>query len=177
MDTTEGGTLVEDNRSSGVEERQGSQPRMRGATQTFLSFPGVAQPLECPNFTGLGSFQAKKRLVDQVPCLRRLNFKYENWMQGNEARPFFLQHKKKLVVLRESRLMKKRQWHKLDGREQESPGQLEWSKTKPKEPIRHAWFETAHLALPLQRRHRRVVPLHHNPGNSAPCRNVQCNNH
>ncbi|KAL2632265.1 hypothetical protein R1flu_016951 [Riccia fluitans] len=185
MDTMEGGTLVEDNRPSGVGKRQGSQPRMRGATQTLLPFSGVVQPLERPNFTGLGVsqprndlsikvwkqydlFRGKKgnmegvwskckwcnnisstnitRLTqhftydfslknlsmlelpayrrrgltstfkDVVPCLRSLNFRYDNWMQGNEARPFFLQHKKKLVVLRESRSMKKRQWHKLGGR-------------------------------------------------------------
>ncbi|KAL2613852.1 hypothetical protein R1flu_025544 [Riccia fluitans] len=129
MDTTEGGSLVEDNRSSGVGERQGSQPRMQGATQTLLPFPGVAQPLERPNFTGLGVFS------QETTCRSR----YENWMQGNEARPFFLQHKKKLVVLRESRSMKKRQWHKLGGRKQESPAnQLEQSRTEPKEPIRHA---------------------------------------
>ncbi|KAL2629975.1 hypothetical protein R1flu_014661 [Riccia fluitans] len=63
MDTTERGALVEDNRSSRVWERQGSQLRMRGATQTLLPFLGIAQPLECPNFIGL--FRAKKRLVNQ----------------------------------------------------------------------------------------------------------------
>ncbi|KAL2645354.1 hypothetical protein R1flu_012941 [Riccia fluitans] len=66
MDATEGGTLVEDNRSSGVEERQGSQPRMRGATQTLLSFPGVAQPLERPNFTGLGVSEPRNDLSIKV---------------------------------------------------------------------------------------------------------------
>ncbi|KAL2650213.1 hypothetical protein R1flu_018341 [Riccia fluitans] len=65
METTEGGALVEDNRSSRVGERQGSQPRMQGATQTLLPFPGVAQPLETPKFHRIGSFRAKKRLVDQ----------------------------------------------------------------------------------------------------------------
>ncbi|KAL2622763.1 hypothetical protein R1flu_002968 [Riccia fluitans] len=132
MDTTEVGALVEDNRSSGVGERQGSQPRMRGATQTLLPFPGVAYPLERPNFTGLGVSEPRNDLSIKVWE------QYKNWMQGNEARPFFLQHKKKLVVLRESRLMKKRQWHKVGGREQESPAnQLEQSRTEPKEPIRH----------------------------------------
>ncbi|KAL2650136.1 hypothetical protein R1flu_018264 [Riccia fluitans] len=62
MDTTEGKTLVEDNRSSGNEERQGSQPCMRGATQTLLPFLGVAQPLERPNFTGLGVFEPRNEL-------------------------------------------------------------------------------------------------------------------
>ncbi|KAL2631777.1 hypothetical protein R1flu_016463 [Riccia fluitans] len=62
MDTTEGGALVEDNRSSGAGERKGSQPRMRGATQTLLSFSGVAQPLECPNFTGLGVSEPRNDL-------------------------------------------------------------------------------------------------------------------
>ncbi|KAL2610984.1 hypothetical protein R1flu_022676 [Riccia fluitans] len=208
MDTTEGGALVEDNRSFGVGERQGSQPRMRGATQTLLSFSGVVQPLERLNFTGLGVSEPRNNLLikvweqydlfrgkkgnvedvwskckwcnyiygtnitrltqhftcdfslktspclnyqlirrrgltstfeDVVWCLRSLNFRYKNWMQGNEARLFFLQHRKKLVVLRKSQSMKKRQWHKLDGREQESPAnQLEQSKTEPKKPIQHA---------------------------------------
>ncbi|KAL2611833.1 hypothetical protein R1flu_023525 [Riccia fluitans] len=65
MDTIEGGALVEDNRSSGVGERQGFQPRMRGATQTLLPFPGIARPLERPNFTDWEFLTAKKRLVDQ----------------------------------------------------------------------------------------------------------------
>ncbi|KAL2628877.1 hypothetical protein R1flu_013563 [Riccia fluitans] len=79
MDTTEGGALVEDDRSSRIGERQGSQPRMRGATQTLLPFSDVAQPLERPNFTGLGVSEAKKRLVDQ-----------------SVGAEFFLQHRKKL---------------------------------------------------------------------------------
>ncbi|KAL2620912.1 hypothetical protein R1flu_001117 [Riccia fluitans] len=66
MDTTEGGALVEDNRSSGIGERQGSQLRMRGATQTLLPFPGVAQPLERPNFTGLGVFEPRNDLSIKI---------------------------------------------------------------------------------------------------------------
>ncbi|KAL2611935.1 hypothetical protein R1flu_023627 [Riccia fluitans] len=66
MDTTEGGALVENNRSSGVGERQGSQPRMRGATRTLLPFPGVAQPLERPNFTGLGVSEPINDLLIKV---------------------------------------------------------------------------------------------------------------
>ncbi|KAL2614173.1 hypothetical protein R1flu_025865 [Riccia fluitans] len=66
MDTMEGGALVEDNRSSGVGERQGSQPRMRGATETLLPFPGIAQPLECPNFTRLGVSKPKNDLSIKV---------------------------------------------------------------------------------------------------------------
>ncbi|KAL2633193.1 hypothetical protein R1flu_004672 [Riccia fluitans] len=66
MDTTEGGALVEDNKSSGVGERQGSQPSMRGAKQTLLPFPGVAQPLERPNFTGLGVFEPRNDLSIKV---------------------------------------------------------------------------------------------------------------
>ncbi|KAL2611816.1 hypothetical protein R1flu_023508 [Riccia fluitans] len=62
MDTTDGGALVEDNRSSGVGERQGSQPCMRGATQTLLPFSGVAQLLERPNFTGLGISEPRNDL-------------------------------------------------------------------------------------------------------------------
>ncbi|KAL2622776.1 hypothetical protein R1flu_002981 [Riccia fluitans] len=137
MDTTEVGALVEDNRSSGVGERQGSQPRMRGATQTLLPFPGVAYPLERPNFTGLGVSEPRNDLSNQGVGAVRFFLRYKNWMQGNEARPFFLQHKKKLVVLRESRLMKKRQWHKVGGRSKSPANQLEQSRTEPKEPIRH----------------------------------------
>ncbi|KAL2613377.1 hypothetical protein R1flu_025069 [Riccia fluitans] len=62
MDTTEGEALVEDKRSSGVGERQGSQPCMRGATQTLLPFPGIAQPLERPNFIGLGVSEPRNNL-------------------------------------------------------------------------------------------------------------------
>ncbi|KAL2652023.1 hypothetical protein R1flu_020151 [Riccia fluitans] len=65
MDTMEGG-LVEDNRSSGVGERQGFQPHMRGATQTLLPFPSVAQPLERPNFTGLGVSEPRNDLSIKV---------------------------------------------------------------------------------------------------------------
>ncbi|KAL2609745.1 hypothetical protein R1flu_028318 [Riccia fluitans] len=66
MDTTEGGALVEDNRSSEVGERQGSQPRMRGATQTLLPFPGIAQPLEHPNFIGLGVSEPRNDLSIKI---------------------------------------------------------------------------------------------------------------
>ncbi|KAL2630567.1 hypothetical protein R1flu_015253 [Riccia fluitans] len=66
MDTTEWGALVEDNRSSGVGERQGSQPCMRGATQTLLSFPSVAQPLERPNFIRLGVSEPRNDLSIKV---------------------------------------------------------------------------------------------------------------
>ncbi|KAL2608591.1 hypothetical protein R1flu_027164 [Riccia fluitans] len=66
MDTMEGRALVEDNRSSGVGERQGSQPRMRGATQTLLPFPGIAQPLECPNFIGLGISEPRNDLSIKI---------------------------------------------------------------------------------------------------------------
>ncbi|KAL2633328.1 hypothetical protein R1flu_004807 [Riccia fluitans] len=66
MDTTEVGALVEDNRSSGVGERQGSQPRMRDATQTLLPFSGVAQPLERLNFTGLGVSEPRNDLSIKI---------------------------------------------------------------------------------------------------------------
>ncbi|KAL2644073.1 hypothetical protein R1flu_011660 [Riccia fluitans] len=62
MDSMEGGALVEDNRPSGVGERQGSQSRMRGATHTLLPFPGVVQPLECPSFIGLGVSEPRNDL-------------------------------------------------------------------------------------------------------------------
>ncbi|KAL2624246.1 hypothetical protein R1flu_008491 [Riccia fluitans] len=64
MDSTEGGAPVGDNRSFGVGERPGSQPCMQGATQTWLPFLGIAQPLERPNFRGLGVL-SQKQLVDQ----------------------------------------------------------------------------------------------------------------
>ncbi|KAL2643657.1 hypothetical protein R1flu_011244 [Riccia fluitans] len=66
MDTTEGEALVQDNRSSGVGERQDFQPRMRGATQTLLPFPGVAQPLERLNFTRLGVSEPRNDLSIKV---------------------------------------------------------------------------------------------------------------
>ncbi|KAL2633149.1 hypothetical protein R1flu_004628 [Riccia fluitans] len=66
MDSTEGGALVKDNRSSGVGERQGSQLHMRGTTQTLLPFPGVVQHLECPNFTGLGVSEPRNDLSIKV---------------------------------------------------------------------------------------------------------------
>ncbi|KAL2622888.1 hypothetical protein R1flu_003093 [Riccia fluitans] len=66
MDTTEGRALVEDNRSSGVGERQGSQPCMRGVTQTLLPFPSIAQPLERPNFTGLGVSEPRNDLSIKI---------------------------------------------------------------------------------------------------------------
>ncbi|KAL2612827.1 hypothetical protein R1flu_024519 [Riccia fluitans] len=61
-----GESICKDNRSSGVGERQDSQLRMRGATQTLLPFPGVAQPLECPNFTGLGVSEPRNDLSIKV---------------------------------------------------------------------------------------------------------------
>ncbi|KAL2650072.1 hypothetical protein R1flu_018200 [Riccia fluitans] len=66
MDSTEGGALVEDNRPSRVGERQGFQLHMRGATQTLLPFPGIAQPLECPNFIGLGVSEPRNDLLIKV---------------------------------------------------------------------------------------------------------------
>ncbi|KAL2634174.1 hypothetical protein R1flu_005653 [Riccia fluitans] len=66
MDTTEGGALVKDNRSSGVGERQGSQPRMRGVTQTLLPVPKSSTAFGTLEFHRTRSFRAKKRLVDQA---------------------------------------------------------------------------------------------------------------
>ncbi|KAL2631320.1 hypothetical protein R1flu_016006 [Riccia fluitans] len=95
----------------------------------IATIPGRSAAFGTPKFHRTRSFRSKKRLVNQGVGAVRFVPRYENWMQGNEARPFFLQHKKKLVVLRESRSMKKRQWHKLGGREQESPAnQLERSR-------------------------------------------------
>ncbi|KAL2643252.1 hypothetical protein R1flu_010839 [Riccia fluitans] len=81
MDTTEGGALVEDNRSFGVGERQGSQPRMRGAKQTLQPFPGIAQPLERPNFTRLGVSEPRNDLSikvwEQYDLFRDLDFQHD----------------------------------------------------------------------------------------------------
>ncbi|KAL2612844.1 hypothetical protein R1flu_024536 [Riccia fluitans] len=66
MDSMEGGARVGDNRSSGIGERQGFQPRMRGATQTLLPFPSVVQPLERPNFRGLGVPEPRSDLSIKV---------------------------------------------------------------------------------------------------------------
>ncbi|KAL2624152.1 hypothetical protein R1flu_008397 [Riccia fluitans] len=66
MDSTEGGTLVEDNRSSKIGERQGFQSCMQGATQTLLPFPGVAQSLEHLNFIRLGVSEPRNNLSIKV---------------------------------------------------------------------------------------------------------------
>ncbi|KAL2652288.1 hypothetical protein R1flu_020416 [Riccia fluitans] len=140
MDTMEGGAHVEDNRSSGVGERQGSQPRMRGATQTLLPFPGVVQGR--PNFIRLGVSELRNDLLikmweHSVPEKLKLQIQELDARQRGKAVLLATQEEAGRASrehVDEEEAMAQAWWE-----EQESPSnQLEWSRIEPKEPIRHA---------------------------------------
>ncbi|KAL2613388.1 hypothetical protein R1flu_025080 [Riccia fluitans] len=186
MDTTEGGAFVEDNKSSGVGERQGSQPCMRDATQTLLPFPGIVQPWNA-RIHQIGSFRAKKRLVDQgVGAVRFVPSSVPEKLKL-QIRELDARQRGKAVLLATQEEASRASREPVD--EEEAMAQAWWEGAgEPGEPIGTKQDKTkgTNLKSIVRDSPSSVAtattpsdggPLHHNPRNSAPCRNVQCNNH
>ncbi|KAL2608563.1 hypothetical protein R1flu_027136 [Riccia fluitans] len=113
---------------------------MRGATQTLLPFLGVVQPLERPNFTGLGDSEPRNDLSIKVwehSVPEKLQIQELDARQRGKAILLATQEEASRAsqeLVDEEEAIAQAWWEGAS-----SPAnQLEWSRTKPKEPIRHA---------------------------------------